>query len=129
MKKDGIIQIHLDWRGERTHLPRRRQHRTHIFSHAAIAATAAPRRAASTSLLSPGRRASLSPGRNHRASRPHARTSLSSPDRTRISHSRRRASLSRPPHNVWSREDVFFYKRMLAIGALVEKHNPDVIFF
>ncbi|RLM87758.1 hypothetical protein C2845_PM04G25800 [Panicum miliaceum] len=32
-------------------------------------------------------------------------------------------------YNVWSREDVFVYKRMLAIGALVEKHNPDVIFF
>ncbi|KAG2645620.1 hypothetical protein PVAP13_2KG435200 [Panicum virgatum] len=32
-------------------------------------------------------------------------------------------------YNVWSREDVFVYKRMRAIGALVEKHNPDVIFF
>jgi len=32
-------------------------------------------------------------------------------------------------YNVWSREDVFFCMRMLAIGALVEKHNPDVIFF
>ena len=32
-------------------------------------------------------------------------------------------------YNVWLREDVFVYKRMRAIGALVEKHNPDVIFF
>ncbi|TVU38967.1 hypothetical protein EJB05_12364, partial [Eragrostis curvula] len=32
-------------------------------------------------------------------------------------------------YNVWSREDVVVYKRMLAIGALVEEHNPDVIFF
>ncbi|KAL6657971.1 hypothetical protein ACP70R_005751 [Stipagrostis hirtigluma subsp. patula] len=32
-------------------------------------------------------------------------------------------------YNVWSREDVMVYKRIQAIGALVEKHNPDVIFF
>uniref|UniRef100_A0A0E0EBU7 Endonuclease/exonuclease/phosphatase domain-containing protein n=1 Tax=Oryza meridionalis TaxID=40149 RepID=A0A0E0EBU7_9ORYZ len=32
-------------------------------------------------------------------------------------------------YNVWSREDVAVYKRMKAIGSLVEKHNPDVIFF
>ncbi|OEL13438.1 hypothetical protein BAE44_0025542, partial [Dichanthelium oligosanthes] len=31
--------------------------------------------------------------------------------------------------NVWSREDVVVYKRMQAIGALVKKHDPDVIFF
>ncbi|KAL6840638.1 hypothetical protein ACP4OV_029502 [Aristida adscensionis] len=32
-------------------------------------------------------------------------------------------------YNVWSREDIVVYKRMQAIGGLVEKHNPDVIFF
>ncbi|EEE67249.1 hypothetical protein OsJ_24400 [Oryza sativa Japonica Group] len=32
-------------------------------------------------------------------------------------------------YNVWSREDVAVYKRMKAIGSLVEKHKPDVIFF
>ncbi|CAN6199143.1 unnamed protein product [Urochloa humidicola] len=32
-------------------------------------------------------------------------------------------------YNVWSREDVAVYKRMEAISALVEKHDPDVIFF
>ncbi|TVU38970.1 hypothetical protein EJB05_12367 [Eragrostis curvula] len=32
-------------------------------------------------------------------------------------------------YNVWSREDVAVYKRMQAIGGLVEKHDPDVIFF
>nr|CAB3458067.1 unnamed protein product [Digitaria exilis] len=32
-------------------------------------------------------------------------------------------------YNVWSREDIFVYKRTLAIGALVKKHDPDVIFF
>lgn len=32
-------------------------------------------------------------------------------------------------YNVWSREDVAVYTRMKAIGSLVEKHKPDVIFF
>uniref|UniRef100_A0A0E0AKE6 Endonuclease/exonuclease/phosphatase domain-containing protein n=1 Tax=Oryza glumipatula TaxID=40148 RepID=A0A0E0AKE6_9ORYZ len=32
-------------------------------------------------------------------------------------------------YNVWSREDVVVYTRMKAIGSLVEKHKPDVIFF
>ncbi|KAK3127136.1 hypothetical protein QOZ80_7AG0568770 [Eleusine coracana subsp. coracana] len=32
-------------------------------------------------------------------------------------------------YNVWSRDDVFVHKRMQAIGSLVEKHDPDVIFF
>lgn len=32
-------------------------------------------------------------------------------------------------YNVWSREDVAVYKRMEAISGLVEKHDPDVIFF
>ncbi|TVU38971.1 hypothetical protein EJB05_12368 [Eragrostis curvula] len=32
-------------------------------------------------------------------------------------------------YNFWSREDVVVYKRMQAIGCLVEKHDPDVIFF
>ncbi|GJN32420.1 hypothetical protein PR202_gb20929 [Eleusine coracana subsp. coracana] len=32
-------------------------------------------------------------------------------------------------YNVWSREDVVVYDRMQAIGGLVEKHDPDVIFF
>jgi tyrosyl-DNA phosphodiesterase 2 len=32
-------------------------------------------------------------------------------------------------YNVWSREDIVLYRRMQAIGRLVEKHSPDVIFF
>ena len=32
-------------------------------------------------------------------------------------------------YNVWFREDVVVYKRMQAIGRLVEEHRPDVIFF
>uniref|UniRef100_A0A0E0LL50 Endonuclease/exonuclease/phosphatase domain-containing protein n=1 Tax=Oryza punctata TaxID=4537 RepID=A0A0E0LL50_ORYPU len=32
-------------------------------------------------------------------------------------------------YNVWSREDVAVYTRMKAVGSLVQKHKPDVIFF
>nr|CAB3454425.1 unnamed protein product [Digitaria exilis] len=32
-------------------------------------------------------------------------------------------------YNIWSREDVAVYRRMEAIGGLVQKHDPDVIFF
>ncbi|CAL5083170.1 unnamed protein product [Urochloa decumbens] len=32
-------------------------------------------------------------------------------------------------YNVWSPEDVVVYKRMQAIGTLVDTHNPDVILF
>jgi hypothetical protein len=32
-------------------------------------------------------------------------------------------------YNVWSREDIVLYRRMQAIGRLVEKHSPDVILF
>ncbi|KAL6657972.1 hypothetical protein ACP70R_005752 [Stipagrostis hirtigluma subsp. patula] len=55
----------------------------------------------------------------------------------------KRLTTSSPPHgktgpkreikfmtyNVWSREDIAVYKRMQAICSLVEKHDPDVIFF
>jgi tyrosyl-DNA phosphodiesterase 2 len=32
-------------------------------------------------------------------------------------------------YNVWSNEHVAVYRRMQAIGDLVIKHDPDVIFF
>ncbi|OEL29683.1 hypothetical protein BAE44_0009299 [Dichanthelium oligosanthes] len=32
-------------------------------------------------------------------------------------------------YNVWAREDAAVYRRMKAIGDLVRKHKPDVIFF
>uniref|UniRef100_K4A0B0 Endonuclease/exonuclease/phosphatase domain-containing protein n=1 Tax=Setaria italica TaxID=4555 RepID=K4A0B0_SETIT len=41
----------------------------------------------------------------------------------------RRREIKFMTYNVWSREDVAVYKRMEAISGLVEKHDPDVIFF